>query len=125
MTKAGGFAGWAGRDRVTDFDLTVGDDDPHDQPLDQLSLLLPGRLFEPLSDAPAELVHAQGETRKLGLAVDLRVQLLPPCGEASCLVLQVMAPPTVFLQAEDAGQIGLGEPLDLPLHTGMPARQSR
>src|SRR4051794_36398510 len=61
---------------IADLDLTVGNDDPHHQPFDQLALLLPGGLIEPLPHAAAELLHAQANARNLALAVDLTLQLL-------------------------------------------------
>src|SRR4051812_49948285 len=76
LTKAGAFAGGAGGDRIADLDLTVGHDDPHHQPFDQLALLLPGGLIEPLPHTAAELLHAQANARNLALAVDLTLQLL-------------------------------------------------
>src|SRR5918998_1104377 len=57
-------------------DLKVGNDDPHHQPFDQLALLLPGGLVEPLPHTAAELLHAQANARNLALAVDLTLQLL-------------------------------------------------
>src|SRR3954463_2739188 len=76
LTKAGAFAGGASGDRIADLDLTVGHDDPHHQPFDQLALLLPGGLIEPLPHTAAELLHAQANARNLALAVDLTLQLL-------------------------------------------------
>src|SRR3954471_18047027 len=76
LTKAGAFAGGAGGDRIADLDLTVGHDDPHHQPFDQLALLLPGGLIEPLPHTAAELLHAQANARNLALAVDLTLPLL-------------------------------------------------
>src|SRR3954465_2181543 len=76
LTKAGAFAGGAGGDRIADLDLPVGHDDPHHQPFDQLALLLPGGLIEPLPHTAAELLHAQANARNLALAVDLTLQLL-------------------------------------------------
>ena len=76
LTKAGAFAGGAGGDRIADLDLTVGHDDPHHQPFDQLALLLSGGLIEPFPHTAAELLHAQANARSLALAVDLTLQLL-------------------------------------------------
>src|SRR3954452_10356315 len=72
LTKAGAFAGGASGDRIADLDLTVGHDDPHHQPFDQLALLLPGGLIEPLPHTAAELLHAQANARNLALAASSR-----------------------------------------------------
>src|SRR5215207_275823 len=123
MTKAGGFARWADRDGITDFDLAIGDEDPHDQFLDQLPLLLACGPFESRAEAPAKLVHAQANAGEFGLPIHLRLQLLHLCGEALDLLLQIATPPSVFLKADHVRQIGLGEPLDLLLNAGSPALQ--
>src|ERR687884_2380580 len=75
MTKARGLGRRAGGDHVADLDLTVRDDHPRHQPLDQLALLGPWRPIKPLPHTPAKLVQAQSNTGDLGLAVYLRLQL--------------------------------------------------
>src|SRR5215213_8836537 len=75
MTKVRGLASRAGGDHVADLDLTIGDNHPRHQALDQLALLLPCGLIKPISHTPAELVHPQANTGDLGLAVNLRLQL--------------------------------------------------
>ena len=61
--------------------------------------------------------------RNRSVSVHLRLQLLDLCGEALGLLLQIATPPAVFLKSDNIGQIGLGEPLDLLLRTGLPASQ--
>ncbi len=121
MTKVGGFAGWGGRDDVTDLDLAVGDDDTGDQPFDQLPFLLPAGLLETLAHSTAELFHAQPKTCDLDLAVHLRLELAFLPSEGLPALLQVAPPTLVFFQAHDARQVSLGQPLDLPLEAGLPA----
>src|SRR5215213_4440401 len=102
MTKAVGLFGWAGRDHVTDLDLAIGDDDTGDQPLDQLSLLLPAGLFKPLAHALAELFHVHPEARDLGLAVRLCFELALLPGEGLLPLLEIAPPPLIFRQAHHA-----------------------
>ena len=57
MTKADVLAGRRCGDDGADLDITVGDDYPVDQQLDELTFLLEGRLGEPALDARAESFH--------------------------------------------------------------------
>src|SRR5690348_10964097 len=119
MTKTVGLGGWAGRDHVTDLDLAIGDDDTGDQPLDQLPLLLPTGLFEPLAHALAELLHVQPKARDLGLTVRLCLELALLPGEGLLPLLEVAPPPLIFRQAHHARKVSLGQPFDLPLQAGL------
>src|SRR5690242_6395942 len=120
MTKAGGLTCWAGGDHVADLDLAVADDDAGHQPLDQLPLLLPAGLSKALAHPAAELLHAQPKARDLGLAIPLRFELPALRREGLLALLQLASPTPVFLQPHHARQVSLGEPLDLPLHAGLP-----
>src|SRR5215207_278854 len=99
MTKASGFAIWAGWNGIADLDVSVGDDHPHHQPLDMLPFLLPRCLLKPLLHPTAELVDAQAHACDLAVTVDLRLQLLPLSPKALDLLLQVVTATAIFLQA--------------------------
>src|SRR5215207_10173134 len=123
MTKASGFAIWAGWNGIADLDVSVGDDHPHHQPLDMLPFLLPRCLLKPLLHPTAELVDAQAHACDLAVTVDLRLQLLPLSPKALGLLLQVVTATAIFLQAHNLAQIRLGQSLDLLLHTDLPTLQ--
>src|ERR1700760_1930729 len=119
MTKTAGLTGWAGGDYVTDLDLTIGDDDTGNQPLDHLPLLLPTGLFKTLAHALAEPFHVQPKACDLGLAVRLCLELALLPGKGLLPLLQVVPPPLIFRQVHHAGKVSLGQPFDLALQTGL------
>src|SRR6201995_2581192 len=123
MTKMVGLAGWAGWDHVADLDLTIGDDDTGNQPLDQLPLLLPTGLFQPLAHALAEPFHVQPKAGDLGLAVRLCLKLALLPGKGLLALLQVAPPPLIFRQAHHARKVGLGQSFDLSLQAGLPVAE--
>ena len=123
MTKARGLGRRAGGDHVADLDLTVRDDHPRHQPLDQLALLCPCRPIKPLPHTPAKLVQAQSNTGDLGLAVYLRVQLAQLSIKSLPFLLQSAASAPELVQTHHARQVSLREPLDLLLNAGLPAPQ--
>ncbi len=121
MTKAVRLGGWRGGDDVADFDLSVGDDDAGDQPLDKLPLLLPGGVGEARVRAPAERVEVQRQVRDLGSAVHLGFQL-PRLGCKGTLpLLKVVPAAPVFVEPDHACQVDLCQPLDLLPGAGLPA----
>src|SRR3712207_1374175 len=121
MTKAVRLGGWRAGDDVPDLDLSVGDDDAGDQPLDELPLLLPGGMREAGPHAPAERVEVQRQVRDLGLAGHLGFQL-PRLGCKGTLpLLEVVPAAPVFVETDQACQVDLGQPLDPPPDVGLPA----
>ncbi len=123
MTKAGSFAIWAGWNGIADLDLTVRNNHPHHQPLDELPFLLPRRLLESILHPAAELVDAQAHACDFALTVNLRLQLLSLSPKAVRPLLQVVTPTAIFLQAHNLTQVGLGQALDLLLHAHLPPLQ--
>src|ERR1700748_3356312 len=123
MTKTAGLTGWAGGDYVTDLDLTIGDDDTGNQPLDQLPLLLPTGLFKTLAHPLAEPFHVQPKARDLGLAVRLCLELALLPGKGLLALLQVVPPPLIFRQVHHARKVSLGQPFDLPLQAALPVTE--
>jgi hypothetical protein len=123
MTKLGGAAGWAGRDRVADLDLAISHDDTGDQPLDQQPPLLSTGMLEALAYAVAELFHAQPKAGDFDLAIRLRIELARLPSESLLPLLQVAPPTLVFLQVYPACQVSLGQSLELPLEAGLPASE--
>lgn len=126
MTKPGALLTWFGGNDVADLDLAIADDDDDDdddagyQALDQLPLLLPGRLRQALPHAPTELLHARSEACDLGPAVHLRFQLPPLSLQSLLLLLDLVPSSPVFVETEHAIEVGRGEPLDLLAHTDLP-----
>src|SRR5918998_1533246 len=121
MTKPSGFTGRAGRNGIADLDLPIRDDDTPHQPLDQLPLLLPGRLLKPVPHPAAELVDAQAQACNLGLAIHLGLQL-PYLGFESLFgLIQITSAPPELFKPEHAGQISFREPLNLLLKMALAA----
>ena len=123
MTKARGLARRAGGDHVSDLHLTIRDDHPRHQALDQLALLLPCRLIQSRPHSPAERVQAQPNSGDLGLAVHLRLQLAQLGIQSLLFLLQSAAPAPELVQTHHARQVSLGEPLNLLLKAALPAPQ--
>ena len=123
MTKLGAVRTWLGGDDVADLDLAIADDDAGHEALDQLPLLLPGRLRQVLSYSRAELLHARSEASDLGPAIHLRFELPPLSLQNLLLLLELVPSPPVFLKTEHAIEVGRGEPLDLLARTGLPTPQ--
>ena len=121
MTKAVRLGGWRGGDDVADLDLSVGDENAGDQPLDELPLLLPGSVRQAGPHAPAERVEVQRQVRDLGLAVHLGFQL-PRLGcKGTPPLLKVVPAAPVFVEPDHACQVDLCQPLDLLPDAGLPA----
>ena len=74
MTKTDVFAGRAGRDHVTDFHVTIGDDHAINQQEHQFALVLKGGLRQALLDALAEGFNGRHQARHLSLPVELGEQ---------------------------------------------------
>src|SRR4051795_13671215 len=125
MTKAGGLALWAGGDHIADLDFSLGHNDPRHQALNQLPPLLPRGLIQPRPYAPAERLRAQANTGEFGLAVYLRFQLAQLSFKRLPFLVQSVAPAPELVETHNTRQVGLGEPLDLLLNTGLPAPQRR
>jgi len=123
MTKVRGLARRVSGDHVADLDLTIGDNHPRHQALDQLALLLPRSLIKPVPHTPEELVHPQANTGDLGLAVNLRLQLAHLGLKSLPFLLQSATPAPELVKTHNARQVSLGEPLDLLLKAGLPAPQ--
>jgi len=98
VTKARGLALCAGRDHGADLDVTLGDDHAGHQALDQLALLFPGCLTEPLTNTPAERIHAQPNTGGLGPAIRLHFQLAQLGLESLPFLIQIAAPAPQLVQ---------------------------
>ena len=123
MTKAGVFAGGAGGDDVTDFDLVVGDHDPVDQQFDERAFLLERGVgqagFHPL----AKCGDRGGQSGQFGLVIDLGIELLGLGGQGLDLLVELLSPARVLGQGDHGAQIGLGQPLDLPFQVDLAPAQ--
>src|SRR5215210_2221221 len=114
MTKADLLACPVRWHHVADLHFAVGDDHPVDQELDEGPPLLERRLGEPLPHPPAELLDRAGEPGELLLPVRLRVEPCLLLLELPLAFLEITPSPPVFVQPNHAGEIGLGQALELP-----------
>ena len=56
MTKTGQLPTWGGGENIPNFDLVAGNDHPVDEQLNELTLLVKGRLFQASLDPMAEIL---------------------------------------------------------------------
>ncbi len=119
MTDLAGFGGGRGWDDVADLDLSVGDNDAEHEPLDELSLLLPGCAGEPGADPFAEGVDVEPDASDRGSVVHLGLELPSLSGEGLASPLKVFAPASVFVQPDHAGEVDFGQSLDLSFDAGL------
>jgi transposase len=123
VTKPHLLALGAGREHVADLDPVVRHHDAVHQQLDQLPLPLEGRVPQPRRHPLAERPQRGDETghpvEPIGLA-----------GEASLLLgqgrgprLQLAAAAAVLRQRDDAPEVRLGQPVQLPGHGRLPLPQ--
>jgi hypothetical protein len=125
MTKTHLFTRWSGWDDVVNLDIRVGDDDTVNQELDELPLLLPGRLGEARAHTRAKRFHGLHDTGQVLLVARFRLKL----GHLAChgmeLVLQPLTPALLLLQWQHLVQIGFGEAFHLARHAGLAVLQLR
>ncbi len=124
MTKADLLAGLGGRHHVADLHLAVGDDHAVDQQLNQCPSLLEYRVGQALSHPLAEVLNGAGEPGELLLPVCPRLKLFRLPLELALALLKVTSTPTVFVQQDDTGEVGLSQPLELLPEAGLPPSQS-
>jgi hypothetical protein len=113
MTKTDLLAGPVRWHHVADFHLAIGDDHPVDHELHQGPSLLECRLGQSLPHPLAEVRDGAGEPGALLLSVCLRFKLSRLPLELALSLLEVTPAPAVFVQQDDPGEIGLGQPLEL------------
>jgi hypothetical protein len=102
-------------DRVTDLDGLAGDDHAVDEQLQQLSLAAGVRLLQALPHALAERLGMGREASGFGLAVGVAREFAFLAVERQQPALRVLPAALVLAQRHHAGEIGLGQPLDLLL----------
>jgi hypothetical protein len=103
----------AGREDVADLDIAVGDDHAVDEEVEQRALALEISVRQALADAPAESLGLGGEFRRLILPLGLGEEVLLLALQRQDTRLGLAPPPFVLGERDNAGQISLGQPLDL------------
>ena len=110
----------AGRDDVADLDGAVGDDHAVNQQLEQCPLPLEVRLGQALPHTPAERLGMGGQLGRLVLALGAVHEVLLLALQRRETGIDVAAAPFVLGQRHHAGEVGLGEPLEV-LAEGCPS----
>ena len=100
-------------DCVTDLDGVAGDDHAVDEQLQQLSLAAEIRPLQAPPHALAERLGMGRETSGFGLAVGVAREFAFLAVERNQPALRVLPAVLVLAQRHHAGEIGLGQPLDL------------
>jgi len=121
MTKADLLAGPVRRHHVADLHRAVGDDHAVDQQLNQRPSLLECRLGQALPHPLAEVLNGAGEPGELLLPICLRLELFRLPLELALALLKVTSAPTVFVQQDDTGEVGLSQPFKLPPEARLPS----
>jgi hypothetical protein len=114
MTKPDVFALRAGGEDVPDLDVVARHDDAIDQQLDQLPLPLEGGVPQPRRHPLAERRQRGGEAGRPAEACGLSGQPCLLLGQGRGPRLQLAAPAAVLRQRDDAPEVRLGQPLQLP-----------
>ena len=121
MTKTDLLTGPVRWHHVADLQLAVGDDHAVDQQLNQRPSLLECCLGQALPHPLAEVLNGAGEPGELLLPICLRLELFRLPLELALELLKVTSAPTVFVQQDDTGEVGLGQPLKLPPEARLPS----
>ena len=121
MTKTDLFTVTRRWPHVADLHLAVGDDHSVDQKLHQGPLLFECRLGQALPHPLAEVLNGAGEPGELLLPICLRLELFRLPLELALALLKVTSAPTVFVQQDDTGEVGLGQPLELLPEARLPS----
>src|SRR3954470_3355556 len=105
----------SGGDRVTDLDGVTGDDHAVYEQLEQLPLAVEVRLLEALPHVPAEGLGMGREASGFALTASVVREFTFLALERQQPGLDLPPAALVLAQRHHAGQVGLGEPLDLLL----------
>jgi hypothetical protein len=113
MTKPDVLALGAGREDVADLDLVARDDRAVDEQFDQLPPPIERGVLDAGRDSLAESLQRGGEPERLVEPVGFSGE--PPLlfGQRRIPGPDLGAATLVLVQRDDAGQIGLGQPLEL------------
>ena len=99
---------WTGGNHVTNLDFPIGNDHPIHQQLDQLSLLLEGRLRQPHAYAFTELFNGGHHARHFRLPIHLPLQVLLLGGECLLPLLDLAASSLILVERNHGAQVGFG-----------------
>ncbi len=113
MTKTDVLALGAGGEDVADLDLVVRDDDPVDQQLDELPLLLEAGVLKARRDPFAKRLQRGREAERLTEAVGFPGEPRLLFGESHAPRLDLGPAALVLRQWDDAAEVGLGQSLEL------------
>lgn len=121
MTKTGVLASGTGRDDIADFDFVVGDHDSIDQQFDERAFLRERGVDQAGVDPLAKCSDCGGQSGQFGLVIGLGVKLLGLGGQGLDFLVDLLSAALVLGQGDHGGQIGLGQPLDLPFQVDLAA----
>jgi hypothetical protein len=123
MTKTDVFAGGAGRDHISDFDISVCDNDSIDEQFYQFSFLLKtGIIQTPLSPA-AKVFDRRNQANQLILPVRLMAELVFLGFQPLAFVIQVCSSALIFKQRDNPTQVSFGKSVQLVLQGNLAAAQ--
>jgi hypothetical protein len=103
----------SGGDGVSDFDVSAGDDYAVDKQFEQLSLSVEVCPLQALPHALAEQLGMSREVSGFGPAIGIVREVAFPAFECQQPAFSVLPATLVLAERDHAGQIGLGQPLDL------------
>ncbi len=115
MTKGSLLPFGAGGNDVSDFHLSVVDDDPIDEQFDQLSALGKGELLQGRLYALAEGFDAGGQGFHFDLLLGLHLQLTQLLGQALLGLRQFLSFALELVSCDDLGQVDFEQPSLLAL----------
>src|SRR3990170_3291443 len=117
MTKTDVFAGGAGRDHVSDFDISVCDNDSINKQFYQFSFLLKTGILQTRLDPAAKILDRSHQASQLILPVHLLNKLLLLSFDPLAFAIQVCSTALILRQRDNATQVSLGEAIQLILQS--------
>ena len=123
MTKMDVFARRAGRDHISDLDISIFDNYPVNEQFYQFPFLFKVRIFQPDLDTVAEILNRSCQAGELVLPIYLMDQLLFQVFHALTLAIQIGSSALVLGQRDDTVQVSFGEPIQLGLKSDLSTPQ--
>lgn len=123
MTKTYSLAIKTGGDGVADFDQAISHDNSVNQEFDKPGFLFEGEIGQAGPHTLAEIFNMGDKAGKLQVALNLGQELLQLILQGLYAFFDFLAPSLVFLQRNDARQIGIGEPLHLLVQTALATQE--
>jgi hypothetical protein len=123
MTKTDMFAGGAGWENISDFDISVRDDYSIDEQFYQFSFLFKTGILQSRSDAAAKIIDRSRQTSQFTLPVHLLNKLLLLSFQPLVFTIQVCSTLLIFRQRDNTAQVSLGETIQLVLQSNLTTAQ--